>query len=228
MKYALVTVLALLGVAVAAPVANAAQTLDVTSRDSWGFETRAPEGWEVTNCYGAGGYNASGVRVTTASYYNSEAGPRYAYFEFDNGYSPTVVRVRATCDLQRSDTEYRREWRWKTKTRTGTNTSSRARSSGCYFDGYSGSLQLDCWGGSYAEARYRFSLPADARNVSRSISGSINCCRPGTASRRWSGNTAIVHVTNWRAYTVRRVTIDYQTKVTVPYNVTHTDVGTVS
>ena len=233
MKHALVTVLALVGGAVAAPVASAAQPLTVTwLHPYFGFETEAPPGWEVTNCHGGVGYDSNGVKLTDATpdwlFYSSVA-PGHVMWRFDNAGPPgvSVVRVTGTCDLRRAETQNSPEWQWRTQTRRGTNTLYRSRSSRCRFDALGGDLQLECLGGKVALARYRFSLPADARGISRSIRGSIGCCSPGTVSRTWSGNRATIRVTNRRSYSVRRVSVSYWTQVNVARTVWIYDIGTV-
>ena len=114
-----------------------------------------------------------------------------------------------TCTLKKRVSHYEHQWRSFTKWRYGTATSSRSKSGNCYFSGFDGWLSIDCWGGAYAKATYRFSLPSDARHVTRTIRGSVGCCDSGSLSRTWAGNTASVTVTGWRAFTVKRVAIHY-------------------
>lgn len=116
-------------------------------------------------------------------------------------------------------------WKSFSQHRSGTNTTSRSHSSSCYIDGYSGELHLDCWGGAYAQAKYSFGLPRDARYIHRSISSRAGCCdSSGSNSKYWVGNTAIARSTGWHSMYVRGVTVSYQhrvrtTKRTVIHNV---------
>jgi hypothetical protein len=207
--------LVVLGVFVAgaalAPSALAAQTMTISDIDEWGFTASASTGWSVRNCTGAA-YDSSGAVVDTAWMWDRDG--RHAWMEW-NGYPDlaTVDQVTVDCNLRKAIVTYPRTWRWFTKARRGTDTSSRSRSSSCYFRSYAGSLTLDCWGGSYATASYRFRLPSDARRVARRIVGSVGCCDfSGSIRRNWSGNRATVTVTGWNAYTIDRVKIRYQHK----------------
>ena len=105
------------------------------------------------------------------------------------------------------------------KYRSGDVTSSTHRTSSCYVDrySYSGELELDCWGGSYATANYRVSVPANAHNVTWSVSGYQGCCDEGTIHKtgtRESSTTyrVSVKVTDWRSYTITRVKVTYTYK----------------
>lgn len=53
----------------------------------------------------------------------------------------------------------------------------------------------------------------------------IGCCDNGTVTNRWQGNTARVVVTGLRAYTVKRVRIEYQHRVRVRIVRTYYDDG---
>lgn len=80
---------------------------------------------------------------------------------------------------------------------------------------------LDCWGGKFAKSVYAFSIPSGAINVSKSVSGSVYCCKRGTLTRAWTHPTATKYVftakvTGWRAYQVRSVSMSYTIKTWVP------------
>jgi hypothetical protein len=135
-----------------------------------------------------------------------------------SGYTSTV---RVACDAHKTVTSvtYPLRWRWFTKARFGTNTTTRSHSGSCYMNRsyYPSGLHLDCWGGSYAQATYRFALPSDARRISRNIRTEQGCCASlgGSTSKRWSGNTAIVRATGWAGIYVKRVSVEYQHRVKV-------------
>jgi len=59
------------------------------------------------------------------------------------------------------------------------------------------------------------SHPERGRRINRTINGFVGCCDNGTVAKRWQGNTAHVVVTGWRAYTVKRVRVEYQHRVRV-------------
>jgi hypothetical protein len=229
-KLGIIAVLVFGAVAVLAPNAGAA-TLTVTpvSDDPAfdGFYAYAPTGWKVGNCWGNATYPTEGTwRLFTVDGWDT----RRATLEPDYWASEQPTRANVSCNLYKRTTTYERRWRTFTKSRYGTNTSSRSKSGSCYFrgDSWTGWLTLDCWGGSYARARYRFSLPDDARNITRTIRGSTGCCAftNSTVRRSWSGNRATVTVTNWRAYTIKRVKITYDHRVRVRIVKTQRDSGT--
>ena len=109
-------------------------------------------------------------------------------------------------------------WDGRSKERRGPETSARARRGSCHFDHTFGGLTLDCWGGRYAIAKYTFGLPGDARRIHHSVDGANQCCDRGIVKKKWvktgNGNLAyLVKATGWRAYTIRRVHMRYETKV---------------
>jgi hypothetical protein len=78
------------------------------------------------------------------------------------------------------------------------------------FNGYAGSLRLDCRGGRYAQATWSFRVPKTATRLDLSFRGEVGCCDRGQLVRtgeRVSANRyrALVRVTTWRAYTVDSV-----------------------
>jgi len=82
---------------------------------------------------------------------------------------------------------------------------------------------LDCWGGSYAKANYRFRVPADAFDVRVLVdlrrTDADLCCR-GTITKGWSRPTRRVvviwaKVTKWRATVVDAVSFTYKHKVRI-------------
>ncbi len=130
----------------------------------------------------------------------------------ETGESDTAVRNLTA----KSDTINKRV----TKTHRGTQTSSRSHARSCYVtgDSWDHSLNLDCWGGHHATARYGFSLPHNARRVSWSVRGSRGCCDNGRVTKTGKRTSAghhrvVVKVTNWASYTVRRVSVSYTTRV---------------
>ncbi|MET0608421.1 MAG: hypothetical protein ABW045_06690, partial [Gaiellaceae bacterium] len=75
---------------------------------------------------------------------------------------------------------------------------------------------------------YSFSLPRDARRVTRQIVGGNICCMPGLLTRRWSGNKAIVQVGGWKSFYVKRVWIRYQHRAPTAVPVTETGNATAT
>ena len=106
-----------------------------------------------------------------------------------------------------------------TKLRTGHDTSSTSHSGSCYVDHdyYYDTVDLDCWNGSYAKARYGFSIPSSAYNISWGVTGYQGCCSGGSISKTGTRPTSTyyrgsVKVTDWRSYTVEKVRITYKYK----------------
>lgn len=105
-----------------------------------------------------------------------------------------------------------------TKSRNGANTSARSHRGNCYLDNFFGSLDIDCWGGREGVARYGFTLPRNARNVTWGMSGTRGCCSNGRVIKTGKRPSAThfdvrVKVTNWAAYEVDRARVTYTTKV---------------
>lgn len=132
---------------------------------------------------------------------------------------PIVVRCPR---LRHKFTTIDRVQRWdrRSKERRGTETSDREARGSCRFSHLYGGLTPDCHGGGgYAIAKYHFGLPRDARRVRHSADGEEQCCDfGGKISKRWittqNGNLAyVVKVTGFRAWTVRRVHVRYETKI---------------
>jgi hypothetical protein len=111
---------------------------------------------------------------------------------------------------------------WRTVQRSivrhGTNTSSRSTGGSCYISGYNGVLTLDCWGGRYASATYRFAVPNNAFNIRRSsrvrLSNADFCCH-GKISKVWTGNKFSVVVTGWRAADVYSARVTYNVRMRI-------------
>jgi hypothetical protein len=105
-----------------------------------------------------------------------------------------------------------------TKVRLGDEYTSGVRTSLCYaytswFRWYD--LYLDCWGGAYVQARWAFAIPANAFNVTWSVSGRRYCCADGTVSRwayRGRYYNVYVKVTRWASYDVHSVRVSYSTR----------------
>jgi hypothetical protein len=105
-------------------------------------------------------------------------------------------------------------WHSETASFDGRETTDRARSRSCYFRSLFGELTLDCWGGRFAEVTYAFRVPRTATHVSWRVRGEVNCCDDGRITkdaRRVSDRRVVisVRVTNWRSYTARRASIEY-------------------
>lgn len=102
--------------------------------------------------------------------------------------------------------------------RRGTATEDRDRSAYCRFYGYSGELTLDCWGGRYARAEYKYRIPRSAFDLRLRVYGEAGCCDEGriikngvrTGPRTYRSS---VTVTRWRSYTVRWADLRYKYKV---------------
>ena len=112
----------------------------------------------------------------------------------------------------KSSTNYKRI----TRSHEGVDTSYRSRSADCYIrrDSFDpGSLELDCWGGYQAVARYGFSLPSNATNLTWKVAGERGCCDNGlvqkTAWRTGNHFDVQVRVTDWAMYTVDRASVIY-------------------
>lgn len=175
--------------------------------------------------------NSNGSKVAERSGNSAEWGLRW-YWNGKSQRTGEPVRVgkyKATLTVTNEETG---ETRTATKTvtattdtvdrrmtlsRSGTNTSSRSHSGSCYFSGFYGSLDLDCWGGRQAVANYRFNVPNNARNVTWNVRGDRGCCDNGqvvkTGTRTGDHFNVRVRVTNWAAYTVDRASVTYTTTV---------------
>jgi hypothetical protein len=91
---------------------------------------------------------------------------------------------------------------------------------GCTATRYDGVMTLDCWGGRYAQATYGFRIPKSAYKITWRAAGrapSLDICCDGritkTGERTKARSFVVrVRVTGWRAYEVRRVSVDYRYK----------------
>jgi hypothetical protein len=101
-----------------------------------------------------------------------------------------------------------------TKTKDGWDDSRDTTRGNCFawevFDGN----DLDCWGGSYAQATYRFALPSGARNIDWGVRGYQECCDAGRIIKTGERTSArsyriAVRVTSWRSYVVRSTWLTY-------------------
>jgi hypothetical protein len=131
------------------------------------------------------------------------------------------IQITAVADRTMSVVQYATvatgsRTRTVSKYRSGYYTSSTSRSTSCYVTPYAYdlSVDLDCWGGAYAQANYNFLIPSNAYNLSWGVAGYQGCCAEGTISK--SGIRAsstvygvIVRVTNWREYTITYLTLTY-------------------
>jgi hypothetical protein len=101
-----------------------------------------------------------------------------------------------------------------TRTKDGWWDSVDATSGSCYTSNYDPGNHLDCWGGNYARADYRFRVPANARIKSWTVRGEALCCTTGRLTKTGTRTSARsfrvrVKVTGWRGYVVRRVILTY-------------------
>jgi hypothetical protein len=183
---------------------------------SWDFTIRNANGVTVAERSGTAtgwssvsehwdGRNLTGNLVSAGTFKAT-----FTVTNLDTSEAATATRILYV----KSDTIYKHI----TRSRTGVQTSARSHSTSCYTYRLSfGSLKLDCWGGREAVARYGFSLPNTARNVTWSVAGERGCCWNGTVRRTaWRTGNHVdvrVRVTNWAAYTVDRVRVTYTTAV---------------
>ncbi len=115
----------------------------------------------------------------------------------------------------------------KLVTRTGSGKISgyygaRSASSGCSAtrSGYDSTVELDCWGGRYARAKYRFTVPATTFDSSVTVAGykpdSDICCdgKITKVSSQPDKTTLVVtvQVSGWRAYVVKSVSASWSYK----------------
>lgn len=101
-----------------------------------------------------------------------------------------------------------------TRTKEGWWDSVDATSGNCYTSNYYPGNHLDCWGGNYARADYRFRVPANARIISWAVRGEALCCDNGRLTKTGTRTKARtfrvrVQVTGWRGYVVRRAILEY-------------------
>lgn len=102
-----------------------------------------------------------------------------------------------------------------TKTKDGWYGSRDTTRGNCYTaQYYDGGNDLDCWGGAYAQATYRFSLPSNARNIDWGVRGFNECCDAGRLIKTGKRTSATsfritVRVTNWRSFVVRSTRVTY-------------------
>ena len=103
------------------------------------------------------------------------------------------------------------------------NVGARSTSGACYATKLDGVMTLDCWGGHYARATYRFRVPRSASHTHwRVVGGTTDsdiCCQgriTRTGHRATTTRYAVrVQVTGWRTYDIRRVhaTWRYQKRI---------------
>ena len=101
-----------------------------------------------------------------------------------------------------------------TRTKDGWYDSIDQTRGNCYAWEVSDGNDLDCWGGRYAQATYRFSLPSNARNIDWGVRGYQECCSGGRITKTGERTSArsfriAVRVTNWRSYVVRSTWVTY-------------------
>lgn len=103
----------------------------------------------------------------------------------------------------------------------GGGSGARRASRSCFATRYDGVMTLDCWGGRYAQASYRFDVPKSAYQLDWRAAGQAPaadiCCqgritKSGTRTRTRE-YVVRVRVTGWRAYEVHAVRLDYKYKV---------------
>lgn len=191
------------------------------------FTAWAPKRWNIknprTSC-AAWGVGSGGSKRRA---YVLRAGGRSVTFAFrDTGVgAPLVVDCRKLRKVV-VHTKIIKKWVYRSSSRRGADASETDRKGNCHIDRLFGDLTVDCWGGRYAEAVYKFNLPGDARHINRSAHGSVQCCDRGHLSKGWvdkGGNDLAyrVVVTGWRAYTIKHVGVSYRTKVKRRVRVKH-------
>jgi len=222
---------ALAALALSAQASGQVKQLRLSHLSSYGagskFTARAPGGWKIktprSSCV-ATGEGSGGARRRA---YVLRAGGRGVTFAFR---TPEVTPPLSVDCRKLTKTVIRtkvvKKWVRRASERRGTDVSSTDRKGNCHVNRLFGDLQVDCWGGRYAEAVYRFNLPGDARHINRWAHGTVDCCDRGRLSRDWvdkGGNDLAyrVVVTGWRAYTIRRVGVSYKTKVKRRVRVKH-------
>jgi len=219
-----------------APNANAAINMNTTPiaviDNRIELQVNGTNGWFVKpvsdSCNSTGAWDYSGNLIPHE--FNTFYTNRLVWFERNAAERITHVSFSCTVTKLVKKVTYQMRWRSFTKTRSGVNTSSRSHSGRCYTVNSGSSLNLDCWGGAYAQGTYRFGLPSDARHIARRIETSQGCCYwlGGSTSKRWVGNTAIVRATGGRQIYVDRVRVTYQHRVrtkVVTWTTLH-DIGT--
>lgn len=177
-------------------------------------------GWKPTHCESKGTVDNYGNAVSFEAWTGDDSAELYWSESIPSPTSstailPRIIHATYSCDMVKDVVIHPLRWRSFTKTRSGVNTTSRSHSGRCYTVNSGSSLNLDCWGGAYAQGTYRFGLPSDARHIARRIETSQGCCYwlGGSTSKRWVGNTAIVRATGGRQIYVDRVRVTYQHRV---------------
>lgn len=146
----------------------------------------------------------------------------------DSGTKVPAGRYSITVEAQNGAGESRSVRRTVTAatavvTRTATKRRGAAQGSpstrgSCYISWEDGSAELDCWGGRYARMSFGFAVPADAWDLTWSVSGersSLDRCCNGSVRKtgaRPSRTRYVVTttVTGWRAYWVHAATLRYK------------------
>ena len=233
MKKLLLATAVIAGLMVTSSANAATPPITIDEVTYWGYTVSTSDGWRFLSCT-ADGYNASWQKIAHSDSlrffpgWQSGSSDNTGHGEWIELDTDGVVHATVECSLERDTVRYEQRWRWFTKVRDGVNPSSRSSSRRCSTSKTFGDLQLDCWGGSYARATYSFSLPRDARQVTRRIVGGNRCCMPGTLIRRWSGNKAIVQVGGWKSFYVEKVWTRYQHRAPTAVPVTETGTNRAS
>ena len=112
--------------------------------------------------------------------------------------------------------------RSRTVSRTGDQTTATSHTPSCFVEHYYylNETDLDCWGGRFALATYRFAVPSSAYDVSFGVRGQQGCCSQGRISKTGERLTQrsyriLVKVTNWRAYDIYAVRVSYRYRVRI-------------
>lgn len=185
---------------------RAGATIKVINSDSRTVRTATPSAWTGRNRWTWNGKNNNGnlvpkgrYRITVTANANKVAAP-----------------VKVTTEMVTRSFSARKEGNEGASFRTRGN---------CYAqrDSYNQIATLDCWGGSYAQARYRFVIPANATDVRGTVSlwkSDFDVCCRGRITRGWartSQRTVALwaKVTNWRATEVNFVRVTYKRKVRI-------------
>lgn len=181
-------------------------TIKVVSAQGRVVRTAAKQGSQGRNAWTWNGRNARGGRVAKGGY-------RLKVTVNANTVGASVL-VRT--ELVTKNYSQRKE---------GNRASSLATRGSCYAtrDSYERVASLDCWGGRYARARYRFAIPAAAFGVRATIdlrhTSADLCCR-GRITKGWERTsqrtvTMWAKVTKWRATEVDFVRVTYKRKTRI-------------
>ncbi|MGH3345537.1 MAG: FlgD immunoglobulin-like domain containing protein [Nocardioides sp.] len=181
-------------------------TIKVTNSDGRTVRTATPRAWQGRNDWTWDGKNGNGNRVAKGRY---------------------RIKVTVNSNTVSAAVTVKTEIVTKTfrKRREGNQASSFTTRGNCYAsrDSYDQVASLDCWGGRYAKAKYRFVIPAKAFDVRGTVDlrqNALDICCQGRITKGWSrpSNRSVAlwaQVTGWRATDVDYVRVVYKQKVRI-------------